>query len=241
MPVALRRYQGKPRVTPSNVGYPGCYRSCYHRVVKPARIQPRPAPAVHFAAAFFHLNDLLMFTARPLSLRPATPADADLIASIHAASWQATYRDLLPAAFLDGEVTRERAAYWQARLNAPGADLHSVVIAECDGAPIGFACVEWQPDSAWGVLLDNLHASPGHQGIGVGKLLMRAARDWARAQGGTQLYLYVLKGNLAAIGFYERHGWQFAGAKPDRMGGVDITALRYVYRLDQPQDSPGGQ
>jgi GNAT superfamily N-acetyltransferase len=180
----------------------------------------------------FHVTVEQMSTARALSLRPATPADADLIASIHSASWQATYRGLLPDAFLDGEVTRERAAYWQVRLRAPGAERRNVVIAEIAGEPIGFACVERQPDSAWGVLLDNLHALPGHQGIGVGKLLMRAAVDWARAQGETQLYLYVLEGNTPAIGFYERQGWQFAGAEPDHMGGVDITALRYVYQLD---------
>jgi GNAT superfamily N-acetyltransferase len=180
-----------------------------------------------------------MSTARALSLRPATPADADLIASIHSASWQATYRGLLPDAFLDGEVTRERAAYWQARLNAPGAERRNVVIAEIAGEPIGFVCVERQPDSAWGVLLDNLHALPARQGIGVGKLLMRAAVDWARAQGESQLYLYVLEGNTPAIGFYERQGWQFAGAEPDHMGGVDITALRYVYRLDGAADISG--
>lgn len=168
-----------------------------------------------------------------ISLRPATLADAALIASIHSTSWRATYRGLLPDAFLDGEVNGERAAYWEARLSAPGGERRSVLIAELAGEPIGFVCVEQQPESAWGVLLDNLHALPEHQGIGVGKLLMRAAKDWARAQGETQLYLYVLEGNTAAIGFYERQGWQFVGAEPDQMGGVDITALRYVYRLDR--------
>jgi ribosomal protein S18 acetylase RimI-like enzyme len=43
----------------------------------------------------------------------------------------------------------------------------------------------------------------------------------------------VLEGNTPAIGFYEKHGWQFVGAEPDQIGGVDITALRYVYRLDR--------
>lgn len=186
-----------------------------------------------------HVTPQLMSTASALSLRPATPADAGLIASIHAASWQATYRGLLPDDFLDGEVSRERAAYWQARLNAPGAERRSVVIAERSGEPIGFVCVERQPDSAWGVLLDNLHALPGHQGIGVGKLLLQAATDWTAAQGENQLYLYVLEGNTPAIGFYERQGWQFAGAEPDHMGGVDITALRYVYRLDRPRETSG--
>jgi len=173
-----------------------------------------------------------MRTPPALSLRPATLEDAALIASIHSTSWQATYRGLLPDAFLDGEVTRERAAYWEARLSAPGGEHRIVLIAELGRTAIGFMCVEQQPESAWGVLLDNLHALPGHQGIGVGKLLMQAAVDWTRAQGESRLYLYVLEGNTPAIGFYERQGWKFAGAEPDHMGGVDITALRYVYQLD---------
>ena len=174
----------------------------------------------------------LMQTAPALSLRTATVADTALIASIHTTSWRATYRGLLPDAFLDGEVAQERADWWQARMRAPGGERRIVLIAVLDDEPIGFVCVERQPESAWGVLLDNLHALPGYQGIGVGKLLIRAAKDWARTQGETQLHLYVLEGNMPAIGFYERQGWQFAGAEPDRMGGVDITALRYVYRLD---------
>ena len=172
-----------------------------------------------------------------LALRPATEADAGLIASIHSASWQATYRGLLPDAFLDGEIAHERASYWRARMSAPGAERRIVLIAERAGEPVGFVCVERQPDSPWGVLLDNLHALPAYQGIGAGKLLMRAAQDWAREHGEAQLYLYVLDGNAPAIAFYERQGWQFSGAEPDHMGGVDITALRYVYHLDSiPSD-----
>lgn len=174
-----------------------------------------------------------MRTTPGLSLRPATLADAALIAAIHSASWQAAYRGLLPDAFLDGELAQERAAYWEARLGAPGGERRMVLIAELAGEPIGFVCAEQQPESASGVLLDNLHALPGYQGIGVGKLLMRAAQDWARAQGAAQLFLYVLEGNKPAIGFYERQGWQCVGAEPDRMGGVDIIALRYVYRLER--------
>ncbi len=74
-----------------------------------------------------------MQTTHALSLRPATLDDAALIASIHSTSWQATYRGLLPDAFLDGEVTRERAAYWEARLSAPGGERRIVLIAELGG------------------------------------------------------------------------------------------------------------
>jgi ribosomal protein S18 acetylase RimI-like enzyme len=174
-----------------------------------------------------------MSTAVPLTLRPATAADATLIAAMHTTSWQATYRGLLPGAFLEGEVGEERAAWWRARMEAPGSDRRLVLIAELDEkTPVGFVCVEHHPDSPWGVLLDNLHALPEHQGIGVGKRLMQAAQAWARARGETQLYLYVLEGNAPAIAFYERQGWIFSGAEPDHMGGVDITALRYVFQLD---------
>lgn len=168
-----------------------------------------------------------------LSLRPATAADSPLLAAMHTASWQATYRALLPEAFLAHEVGEERAAYWRARMEAPGDDRRLVLIAELDRAtPVGFVCVERQPGSPWGVLLDNLHALPAHQGIGVGKRLMQAAQDWARAQGEAQLYLYVLEGNAPAIAFYERQGWRYSGSEPDHMGGADVTALRYIYRLD---------
>lgn len=178
-----------------------------------------------------------MSTAANLTLRPATAADASLLATLHAASWQATYRELLPAAYLESEVDAERAAYWRARMEAPGEERRLVLIAEFEAqpgerTPVGFVCAERQPGSPWGVLLDNLHALPAHQGVGVGKRLMQAAQAWARAQGETQLYLYVLDGNAPAIAFYERQGWKYSGAEPDRMGGIDITALRYVYRLD---------
>ncbi|CAB3786993.1 hypothetical protein LMG28688_02387 [Paraburkholderia caffeinitolerans] len=178
-----------------------------------------------------------MPTAPALTLRPATTADAPLLAAMHAASWQSTYCDLLPAAFLEQEVDTERAAYWRARMVAPGEDRRLVLIAELGDqpesrTPVGFVCAERQPGSPWGALLDNLHALPGHQGIGVGKRLMQAAQAWARAQGESRLYLYVLEGNESAIAFYERQGWQYSGAEPDHMGGIDITALRYVYRLD---------
>jgi ribosomal protein S18 acetylase RimI-like enzyme len=186
-------------------------------------------PPRHFAAP----SHRMVTTACPLSLRPATAADAPLIAAMHAASWQATYRDLLPGAFLERDVDEERAAYWRARMEAPGGERRLVLIAERDDTrePVGFVCVEKQPDSQWGVLLDNLHALPAHQGIGVGKRLMRAAQEWARAQGEQQIYLYVLEGNAPAIAFYERQGWEYSGAEPDHLGGADITALRYVYRL----------
>jgi GNAT superfamily N-acetyltransferase len=48
---------------------------------------------------------------------------------------------------------------------------------------------------------------------GVGHALLEAAT------GGSPAYLWVLDGNVRAIGFYERHGFAFDGAtKPEDVG-----------------------
>jgi hypothetical protein len=42
-----------------------------------------------------------MAAARATAVRPATPDDADAIASVHVRSWQAAYRGIVPDAMLD--------------------------------------------------------------------------------------------------------------------------------------------
>jgi len=49
-------------------------------------------------------------------LRPAKTSDAAGIAAVHVAGWQAAYRHLLPAAYLDALDPAEREAQWSTRL-----------------------------------------------------------------------------------------------------------------------------
>ena len=111
-------------------------------------------------------------------LRQADARDADLIAAMHADSWARTYRGLLPDGFLDQEVVQDRLVHWQHKIAGPEQGAQAIFIAELDGRPIGFVCVKDDPDSPWGVLLDNLHVLAPWQGTGAGKLLMRRALDW---------------------------------------------------------------
>ena len=115
-------------------------------------------------------------------LRQADARDADLIAAMHADSWARTYRGLLPDGFLDQEVVQDRLVHWQHKIAGPEQGAQAIFIAELDGRPIGFVCVKDDPDSPWGVLLDNLHVLAPWQGTGAGKLLMRRALDWACAR-----------------------------------------------------------
>lgn len=158
-----------------------------------------------------------------LRFRPAGMGDIALIASMHARSWTASYRGILPDEYLDHDVHAERLAHWQARMpELEAADL--ALIAEHDGEPIGFVCMV-EPDAQSSVLVDNLHTLPGHQGLGTGSAMLAEA---ARSRQARELYLYVLEADAAAISFYESRGWKRAARESDNMAGVDLFSLRYV-------------
>lgn len=166
-----------------------------------------------------------------LRLRKATGTDAPLIARMHAQSWAATYRGILPDTFLDNDAPAERTAHWTRRMEEIDAGEGIAWIAELSGTPIGFVCLV-DPDANGSVLVDNLHALPGFKGAGAGTAMLAAAQAWARERGARQLHLSVLEGNQAAMGFYESRGWRFAAREDDRMGGIDVVSLVYVFALE---------
>ncbi|WP_284507744.1 GNAT family N-acetyltransferase [Caballeronia sp. GACF4] len=163
--------------------------------------------------------------------RTATPADTALIVSMHTRSWVATYRGIVPDVYLDRDIHAERAAHWQTRMREIEAGAGCVLIAEHAGEPVGFVCLV-EPDDTGSVLVDNLHALPGHKGLGAGTAMLAEAARWARTRGARELHLYVLEDNAAAIGFYESRGWRLTSRQADNMAGLDLFALRYTLSLD---------
>ncbi len=162
----------------------------------------------------------------PATLRLATPADAELIADILARSRASAYRGMLPDRYLDDEVRAEALAEWPLKLQALADGGGQALIAMRQGAPIGFICM-LAPDDTGSVLIDNLHTLPDQKGGGAGTAMLDAAAQWARTSGATALHLFVIEANAQAIGFYESRGWQLGSRMDDRMGGVDLVALRY--------------
>jgi ribosomal protein S18 acetylase RimI-like enzyme len=63
------------------------------------------------------------------------------------------------------------------------------------------------------------------QGQGLGRGLMRAARERALQRGARRLVLGVYSGNHAAIGFYESEGFRLAGRRTFRVGQTDCEDL----------------
>ncbi len=136
-----------------------------------------------------------------------TPGDADIVARLHARSWQSAYRGIFDDRFLDGPVVSERLAAWRGRMSqAPDAEFGFLALA--DGEPAGFIRLQVAADPAWGTLLDNLHVLPAHRSAGVGRQLIAAGmRECvARQRQGDGVWLWVYDANMGARQVYAHLG-----------------------------------
>lgn len=167
--------------------------------------------------------------------RPAGVVDADTIADLHTDSWRRHYRGAYADSFLDGDVAADRRALWSARLAAPAGT--ETVVAEQDGRLVGFVHVVLDQDPSWGSLVDNLHVVHDRQRTGVGtRLLTRAAQAVIARATGTGMYLWVLRQNTAAQGFYRAAGATCVetasvsppGGDPQRLNGTP-QKLRMIW------------
>lgn len=165
-----------------------------------------------------------------LIIRPATLADAQAIADLHARSWRKTYRGLFSDAFLDGPVFAERQALWQQRLGGWDTTRNVVLLAEVENLLAGFASVMLDTEPEWGARLDNLHVDPEVKGRGVGRKLMHAAGRWTQGKA-QRLHLMVFEGNAPARGFYDAMQGECVERREVTVeDGTRLAELRYLWR-----------
>ena len=139
-----------------------------------------------------------------LNIRRGGPADTEAIAGLHADSWRRHYRGAYADAYLDGDIDAERLSVWTQRLSSREESTRTM-IAEADGAFVGFVHVVFDEDPRWGSLVDNLHVVSARKRNGVGSQLMSTAGEAVLEHGGG-LYLWVLEQNTAAQAFYRARG-----------------------------------
>ena len=138
-------------------------------------------------------------------LRDATHEDASAVTALHVASWRASYRGVLPDAYLDGEAEAERGAHWKKTLASLKAD-DLVLLAETSEGLRGFISVYRNAEPGYDAYLDNLHVRPGHRGGGLGRQLLAAALERMIEGGAKTLCLWAFDQNQGAIRFYQRLG-----------------------------------
>jgi GNAT superfamily N-acetyltransferase len=183
---------------------------------------------------------------RPLTVRPATPADAPAIAAVHVRSWHAAYRGLLPQGYLDALDPHRRAGEWENALRATAwPSRGTLVLVDVGGSPpvdtgaetgaamiTGFAGLgptrDDDDDPTTVGELQTLYLDPGVWRRGAGSTLLVAAQNQLRRAGFRSASAWVLGTNSGARTFYERHDWRFDGTtKLHDWGTFVVTDVRY--------------
>ena len=158
-------------------------------------------------------------------VRPAVPADARPIATVHVVTWRVAYAHIFEPGWFLLDVQAHK-------LIAPGPG-RGVDVAEEAGEIVGFcASGPARDDDVTGVgEVYALYVAPAHWGRGVGRVLMEAARLALLGHGFSEAVLWVLEDNAQARSFYERSGWVPDGATKTYEAGT--IALRYRMALDR--------
>lgn len=141
-------------------------------------------------------------------VRPATAAELETVAAIHAQAWRETYAGLIPEPAATGMSVAERAAMWRPRFQDAAAGRGIWLGLDAAGVPAGFlACGARRPDGpeAEGEI-HALYVLARARGQGLGRALMAKAARSLAAEGFASLGLWVLAVNEGAIAFYRRLG-----------------------------------
>jgi ribosomal protein S18 acetylase RimI-like enzyme len=172
------------------------------------------------------------------TVRAAEHADAEAIATVHVAAWQATYRGgLLPDAYLDGLQVSDRTVAWKRTLAAPPPARAARLVAEEQGRIVGFCVVgpERGVDDPDRGEVHVLNVHPDAWGRGTGAALLTEGTTRLREAGFAEAVLWVHPDNERARRFYERAGWRpDDAARTEVVWGVEAPEVRYRRELGGP-------
>jgi GNAT superfamily N-acetyltransferase len=177
-----------------------------------------------------------------MRIRPAHPDDAMAVAGVHVRSWQAAYRNILPADYLRQLRPENRAAKYDFATRNPLKPRTIVAVEEGESPAIrGFATTMPVTDSempGYGELCA-LYVDPQQWGKGIGVALLSAARLQMFEQGFGKAILWVLTGNVRAERFYQNDGWAADGvSRKATVWNIEVDEIRYARDLNPPSHLP---
>ena len=163
---------------------------------------------------------------------PAAPEDARAIAEVHVASWQAAYKDMLPAQYLADLSVAERETRWRASIEREHPEC---LVARSGTKVVGFVSFAASRDEGAAAGCAEIWAfylAPAVWSQGAGRMLWQSALGRIADAGYTSVSLWVVATNERAIRFYRGAGFvpDPGSLKEFTLGGVRLQEVRYVYR-----------
>jgi putative acetyltransferase len=144
-----------------------------------------------------------------ITLRPYSAADEDAAIEL----WRRTWAQHYPQIDFNARVD-----WWRARWRNELVPVARIVLAEQDGAILGFVTVD--PNTMY---LDQIVVAPEQWGSPVALTLL----DEAKRISPRGLELLVNKDNARAIRFYAKHGFKYAGEDKNPVSGKPVDRMAW--------------
>jgi GNAT superfamily N-acetyltransferase len=152
------------------------------------------------------------------TIRRGTPADAEQITPVHVASIRTLCAGDYTQRQIDAWAGWKTPAKYRAAMEAGEV----FFVAEAGGRIVGFSVLDRDEVKA-------VYLHPDQVGQGLGRRLLRAVEEEARAQGVKELHL---TSTLTSVRFYEACG--YARGEPHQhpvLGGVLLPCVMFTKRL----------
>jgi GNAT superfamily N-acetyltransferase len=157
----------------------------------------------------------------PVTVRPATIADASEVADIWYHGWRDGHLGHVPDELL--AVRTEESFH----VRAPQR-IGDTVVADVNDAVAGFVTVV-------GDEVEQVYVAGPHRGTGVAAVLLGEAERQVGRNGHQRAWLAVAAGNERARRFYQRNGWSDEGpfdyAAASDSGPITVPCRRYVKQV----------
>ncbi|MER2193205.1 GNAT family N-acetyltransferase [Methylobacterium brachiatum] len=164
---------------------------------------------------------------RTTSIRRAREADLGSLSTVFDASWREAYRGIIPGVALERLIAGRDRAWWRSALRQG----RPIALVETGERVVGYAAYGRTRSRALGTEaeIDELYLLPEYQGVGLGRRLFKAVRNDLADHGLTRLGVWSLEDNARAGAFYEGLGGQPGPRVLDRVAGVALPKVGYLF------------
>ena len=169
-----------------------------------------------------------------IEFRWSRDADSAALAALHRDTWRYAYAGIIPGITIERMVARRGPGWWHGLHGVQGGAL----VLDLDGEVVGYATLGpnrtpgrtsgRMPKRPGGEIYE-LYLRPECQGVGLGRRLFDAARARLAGTGLAGTIVWSLADNAIGCRFYRAMGGAELGRGRERIGGVALDKLGFVW------------
>jgi ribosomal protein S18 acetylase RimI-like enzyme len=163
-----------------------------------------------------------------ISIRRAKTEDATALSRVFDSAWREAYQGIIPGITLEKMIARRGPRWWRATVGR-GRPLVVLDIGQGIGGYVSYGRCRDRSLPADGEI-DELYLAPEYQGLGFGRRLFKAVRNDLQDRDMGRIVVWALADNERACSFYERLGGRSIARIDERIGGVPLRKVAYLFR-----------